>query len=822
MTEENIEIEDQPDYIRFSNNLVSITFDKNYSSIQIANDKKNLMIFDKGSFSLVYTRKNQEKRKNKKKILTIADFKYYNHEIKDVTIKETIKTKLLSILLSLSNGEIACKWNFYLPVDKTYILMKVQFTNLTSDNWILHSISPLVTAHDSKWFFDEKFEELKIYYNGYQSWSLSRVFGLNEKMFHSLLSLSQITNHYSRIGAWKWFFRPRGMVRSSGVTVITDPSSKDSITIGFVNFSKFHGFIEVNASKKKKKILGIRAFNPGDDIIIETSDDVESMMLYIQPNNNYPRCLDEYASITAEIMNAIFWSYVPFGYCTWYYYYHKITESDILKDLELSTNNKHNPYFKLDYFQIDDGYQFSQGQCGDWKKTHPQKFPNGFNLLVHEITRRKLMAGLWLAPFNAAISSDLAKNHPGWLIRNNNGKKIKPTFISGKFQHALDITIPEVQEFLKSLFHSLQENQGFSYFKIDFLFSSIVEHARFNNKSLTRIEAFRNMLVMIRESVGDWSFILGCGSPLMESIGLVNGMRISADTAPKWAMLDKFFLKLNIIIPGMKNALLNTITRSWMHKKFWINDPDCVLVRENNSSLTRSEIETELSIIGLSGGQISISESFKDLPVEKYKMISLLQPIYPIPAYSPDMFVREFPKIFMVESSSKSHHPWRVVTLINWKSKPAMLSFNLSELNCQYNKLYHVVDFWENKYVGSCYGNENIVFNNVPPHGCKLIRITEDAKDDKDVLLLGSTLHVLMGALEIKKLSILNDKKKLILEIEKMGINHGSIYVRVPTRIFLDETENKVKNVTDIAENIYKIDVGFKDKLTLSFKIVMV
>jgi alpha-galactosidase len=78
----------------------------------------------------------------------------------------------------------------------------------------------------------------------------------------------------------------------------------------------------------------------------------------------------------------------------------------------------------------------------------------------------------------------------------------------------------------------------------------------------------------VRAGAGDDAVILGCGAPLLPSIGLVDAMRVSPDVMPAWEPdLD------DISQPGMRSALAAGRARAWMHGRLWVNDPDCVLVR---------------------------------------------------------------------------------------------------------------------------------------------------------------------------------------------------------------------------------------------------
>ena len=135
----------------------------------------------------------------------------------------------------------------------------------------------------------------------------------------------------------------------------------------------------------------------------------------------------------------------------------------------------------------------------------------------------------------------------------------------------LDVTHPDAAEHLVGVFATLRE-RGFRFHKIDFIYGGAMVGRR--HEDVTPIEAYRRGLELVRAGAGDDAVILGCGAPLLPSIGLVDAMRISPDVMPAWAPdLD------DISQPGMRSALAAGRARAWMHGRLWVNDPDCVLVR---------------------------------------------------------------------------------------------------------------------------------------------------------------------------------------------------------------------------------------------------
>jgi alpha-galactosidase len=79
---------------------------------------------------------------------------------------------------------------------------------------------------------------------------------------------------------------------------------------------------------------------------------------------------------------------------------------------------------------------------------------------------------------------------------------------------------------------------------------------------------------LIRDAAGERSTLLGCGAPLLPSIGLVDAMRVSPDVAPQFDPPDG-----DVSQPSMRGALLAGRARAFQHARLWVNDPDCLLAR---------------------------------------------------------------------------------------------------------------------------------------------------------------------------------------------------------------------------------------------------
>jgi alpha-galactosidase len=90
-------------------------------------------------------------------------------------------------------------------------------------------------------------------------------------------------------------------------------------------------------------------------------------------------------------------------------------------------------------------------------------------------------------------------------------------------------------------------------------------------------------------------------------------MRIGEDTAPYWKTKPSGYQG-----PNAYFALKNALMRQFMHRSFWLNDPDCLLLRARETELTRSERELYALAAGTLDNMIIDSDKLGLLgPAEK-------------------------------------------------------------------------------------------------------------------------------------------------------------------------------------------------------------
>lgn len=122
-------------------------------------------------------------------------------------------------------------------------------------------------------------------------------------------------------------------------------------------------------------------------------------------------------------------------------------------------------------FVMDDGWfgnkyprNNSTSSLGDWEVCK-EKLPKGIEGLLESAKKYNIKFGLWIEPEMANTKSELFENHPDWIMRIKN----RPLSTGrGKTQVVLDLTNPEVQDFVFGVVDNLMtKHPQIAYMKWD-------------------------------------------------------------------------------------------------------------------------------------------------------------------------------------------------------------------------------------------------------------------------------------------------------------------------------------------------------------------
>ena len=119
----------------------------------------------------------------------------------------------------------------------------------------------------------------------------------------------------------------------------------------------------------------------------------------------------------------------------------------------------------IERFVLDDGWflgrRDDRTSLGDWTPD-PDRFPNGLGPLISAVNQLGMSFGLWVEPEMVSRESRLYRSHPDWVLGYPDERA--PT---GRNQLVLDLSNPEVRDFLFEALSTLLRHGGIDYLKWD-------------------------------------------------------------------------------------------------------------------------------------------------------------------------------------------------------------------------------------------------------------------------------------------------------------------------------------------------------------------
>ncbi|TGM69910.1 alpha-galactosidase [Leptospira levettii] len=479
----------------------------------------------------------------------------------------------------------------------------------------------------------------KMFQHGYQSWSISRKVESSETDRPPLLSFL----HYSQENVYSKNESKVGKFISEYLTLLYNQENQNGVLYAPLEAGEFGTKFEV-VFGNEGNVTSVRVIydiHCLPDLRPNAKLNISKIKVLFFKGSPETKLLKYFEELGKKEGPTNLPKKVPTGWCSWYYYYTNIDQKTILDNLT-KVRELNLPF---EFFQIDDGYQ---KEIGDWLIPN-EKFPGGMRILADEIKRVGLKPGIWLAPFLVRKKSEFFRKYPEAILKDQNGKPVPALYnpLWGRgYTYALDITHPTALAYIEKVFTTIVKEWGYPYLKLDFLYAGLLPGDVYN-KTLSPQARYQNALELIRKIVGKNTFLLGCGAPMLPSIGFFDGMRISCDVAPFWnPERIRIFLKDRNAL-CTKKALINDITRSSMHRHLWLNDPDCLLVRKKKNKMNEAQTKLMASVMAVSGGMLLVSDDLTKLETDR---LDLLKKAFQLnrecQAYTPipiGIFENEFP-----------------------------------------------------------------------------------------------------------------------------------------------------------------------------------
>ncbi len=538
----------------------------------------------------------------------------------------------LFISSSAEDRSPALSWKLECLPDR--ILVSAEVENRTADDLLLHSLAPLAGSvrfpegPDSRWRF------FKMGSNTTMPTGSVSLAGSERNLGIRILPTRLIPGPAKRmilLPDESVSFR-RGVFSSQWFTLLVHQDSGAAMLLGFTGVRRHFSTLRLDTSAGCFQAAAL-----ADGCTLGPGKRFACHPLVILFGSSPFDCIDRYleeiaGSETPRFRSASLWG-------SWYTgFYDRFQWDDLRDNMEAAGGAPQ----KIEYFQLDDGYQTA---VGDWKETLPC-LPEGLEGFANRVREAGMKPGVWVAPFAVGRDARVCREHPEWLVRGPSGKPVRAGFMAGRFRlrpyYALDLTRAAVLDWLRDLFQTLA-GWGFELFKLDFLAAGTVPGTR-ERRELTAAQAYHNGLAAIREAVGDRP-LMGALAPQLCGLGIMDIQRVSTDSSFGGNSWESSLQRWtgDSVTPGVRNNLRNNFTRFFLDERLWLNDCDAVLC----GGLSPAEQKTHMAVNLLLGGVFQVGFDLRKdgYPWESIGRLRAFRPWFRV---VPDLFETEFPEEAMI------------------------------------------------------------------------------------------------------------------------------------------------------------------------------
>ncbi|MBN2084087.1 MAG: alpha-galactosidase [Anaerolineales bacterium] len=628
--------------------------------------------------------------------------------------------------------------------------------------------------------------ERTMFVNGWQSWSYAGGRRAADRQPGPKLGPINAAMH---IGAHRRTTGRPGHFVSDMFTAIGGAAGGDLLVAGFLAQREQFGLVETWLGDE---ILSLRIEADADGVRLDPGCALGTDYAYL----SLGAPAGEYFDAAARENEARTRRAAPAGWSSWYYYFTAIDQKNLERNTDAAAELR--PKLPLRLIQLDDGYQ---ADAGVWLERN-FKFPSRMDEISARIQKAGFTPGVWMSPFLTEAGSKVARDHPDWLAPRAEGVMSNVKLAWVRETRSLDVTRPEVLTHIRRLIRTAVKEWKYPFLKLDYLYLPAVKGARLADPAVTRAQALRKALEEIRAAAGEKAYLLGCGCPLGSGIGIFDAMRIGPDVDSIWKphLFHHTWAGLgDPTLPSAWNSVRNMLARAPLHRRWWWNDPDCLLARDRETRLTIAERRSLAAAIALSGGMVLLSD---DLAALSWGAVRLAQSLFPPVYRAADLpaWRGEAPSSIAVLPMRGASGKWWVIGVFNWKDRPAGRIINIRELTGISGEPV-VFSFWDERTLITADGR--LHFSNIPPHGSVLLAVRPPASG---IRLIGSNLHFTQGA-EVAKWKTSRGSLRAVLRLGREA--EGALWISLPgdpLRVWVDGVPVRPENA---GAGIWKIPVRF-------------
>lgn len=452
--------------------------------------------------------------------------------------------------------------------------------------------------------------------------------------------------------------------------------------------------------------------------------------------------LEAYADAVAKVYK-IKLPPMPTVHCTWYVDWASNQEKMKNRTAFVAAELKK---FGLNVMQIDDGWQLGKSKNGPNKVFigHKPKGPykDGMRATADVITEHGLVAGIWFMPFAGTFDDPWFADKQHWFAKRPDGKPFDTSWGGTCF----DLTLPEVQDYLRLQIKKNVNEWNYKYIKLDGYSTGLAVSPQYvndvfkeddygqsvlRNPEMTHMEMARNSQRIIREEAGPGTFILGCcvsqnARSAGQAFGMVDAMRVGPDNAADW-----------------KAILSGPMYGAWqyfLHNRVWYNDPDPLYVRLEPEMASK----VICTYVTLAGFMNSSSEEYSALKPHQLDLLKRTMPSHKAIARPIDLFERQIPRLWLVTDTALGFER-RLIGVYNWEDKEATIEYDLQRMGLKDDTAYIAFDYWSNRLLPTF---RDRLVRKLPARSCEALSIRPLADHPQ---LISTSRHITQGLIDVFK-----------------------------------------------------------------------
>lgn len=271
------------------------------------------------------------------------------------------------------------------------------------------------------------------------------------------------------------------------------------------------------------------------------------------------------------------------------------TELSVENALEYLKKNE----MPCSFFHIDNTWQEHLGDVLTVRNT----FPKGLDYIAQFIHNQGLKASISFAPLVVEAESIIFKTKQNWLLKDKKGQLVKAasmpesSILSPQWLYVLDFYNKDVQEYLTGVFHTLLDKWHFDVVKLEYLFAACIEPRANKNRG----QIMSDVMQFLRQLIGN-KMLWAADVPMALAWQYADFWSLNSPKVLQWESSMQRFYK------NRERQSVALFLRTLLSKKEFQNSilNSClgIFKIDKKASLTKNQRDTLFKIAFLTGNPV--------------------------------------------------------------------------------------------------------------------------------------------------------------------------------------------------------------------------